>query len=154
MLTYSSFGQQCPMGVRTHSTRGIATSGRGLAVCPLQRYVRRPAGPHHLHLPGFIIWKFRPYRPGSFLHNGLTLVIWQTNMGVCRLIVFSWPSIELRGCTDFFGMITQNPGRPLLPSVGLPYTILGPSGSLLVPKASSSVGRLPSIEMPILYWFP
>ncbi len=27
-------------------------------------------------------------------------------MGVC-LLVRSWPSIELRGCTDLFGMITQ-----------------------------------------------
>ncbi len=57
---YSLLTFGTPMGVRTHSTRGIATSGRGQAVCPLQRYVRRPAGPHHLHLPGFIIWKFRP----------------------------------------------------------------------------------------------
>ncbi len=49
--------------------------GRGLAVCPLQKYVWRPAGPRHSHLPGFIIWKFWPYRPRSFLHNMLTLVI-------------------------------------------------------------------------------
>ncbi len=80
--------------------------GRGLAVCPLQKYVWRPAGPRHSHLPGFIIWKFWPYRPRSFLHNMLTLVIWQASMGVC-LLVRSWPSIELRGCTDLFGTITQ-----------------------------------------------
>ncbi len=71
------------------------------------RYVRRSAGPRRAHLPGFIIWKFRPYRTGSFLHNRLTLVIWKTIMGVCLLLVCSWPSIELWGCTDLFGTITQ-----------------------------------------------
>ncbi len=34
----------------------------------------------------------------------------------------------------------------LLPSAGLPCTILGPSGPLLVPKENSSVGRSPSID--------
>ncbi len=40
--------------------------------------MRQPAGPrrpHYKTLPGFIIWKLQPYRPGSFLHNRLTLVI-------------------------------------------------------------------------------
>ncbi len=39
-------------------------------------------------------------------------------------------------------------------SAGLPCTILGHSGPLLVPKASSSVGRSSSIDMAGLYWFP
>ncbi len=30
--------------------------GRGLVICPLQRYVWRPAGPRRPHLAGFIIW--------------------------------------------------------------------------------------------------
>ncbi len=58
--------------------------------------MRRPTGPRRLHLQGFIIWKFWPYRPGSFLHNGLTL-----------LLVRSWPSIELRVCIDLLGTINR-----------------------------------------------
>ncbi len=41
--------------------------GRGLAVCPLQRFVRRLAGPLRPHLLGFITWTYRPYRPESSL---------------------------------------------------------------------------------------
>ncbi len=41
--------------------------GRGLAVCPLQRFVRRLAGPRRPHLLGFITWTYRPYRPESSL---------------------------------------------------------------------------------------
>ncbi len=41
----------------------------------------------------------------------------------------------------------------LWPSAGLPCTILGPSGPLLVSKTSSSVGRSPSIDTAGLYWF-
>ncbi len=61
MLAYSSLGLQCPIGVRAHSTRGI------VAVCPLQRFVRRLAGPLRPHLLGFITWTYRPYRPESSL---------------------------------------------------------------------------------------
>ncbi len=106
--------------------------GRGLGVCPLHRYVRRPAGPRRPHLPGFIIWKFRPSRPGSFLHYGLTLLIWQTSMGIC-LLVRSWPSIELQVCSDFRRLLKAgltSMSLTLLPSAGLPYTILGPSWCL------------------------
>ncbi len=72
MLAYFSLGQQCPMGVRAHLTRGITSSwalSSGVSIAESE------AEPHRPHLPGFIIWKFRPYRPGSFLYNGLTLVI-------------------------------------------------------------------------------
>ncbi len=69
-LAYSSLGLQCPLGVRAHSTSWAWSSG-----VSLQRFVWRPAGPRHPHLPGFIIWTSWPYRPGSFLHNGFTLVI-------------------------------------------------------------------------------
>ncbi len=159
MLAYSSFGQLCPMGVRDTRLEASSRSGRGLAMCPLQRYVWRPYGPRHSHLPGFIIWKFRPYRPMSFLHNGLTLVIWQTSMGVCLLLVCSWPSIELRGCTDVFGMITQGwvdlyEYDPITFCRASLYNSLDPSGPLLMSKASSSVGRSPSIDTAGLYWFP
>ncbi len=41
--------------------------GRGLAVYPLQRFVRRLAGPLRPHLLGFITWTYRPYRPESSL---------------------------------------------------------------------------------------
>ncbi len=41
----------------------------------------------------------------------------------------------------------------LLASAGLPCTIFGPSGPLMVPKSSSSVGRSSSIDMAGLYWF-
>ncbi len=41
--------------------------GRGLAVCPLQRFVRRLAGPRRPHLLGFITWTYRPYKPESSL---------------------------------------------------------------------------------------
>ncbi len=41
--------------------------GRGLAVYPLQRFVRRLAGPLHPHLLGFITWTYGPYRPESSL---------------------------------------------------------------------------------------
>ncbi len=88
--------------------------GQGLAVCPLQRYVQciayvqciRVAGPHRPHLPGFIIWTSLPYWHGSFLLNRLTLSHDNQN-GHLPPSVRSWPSIELRGCTDLFGMITQ-----------------------------------------------
>ncbi len=46
------------------------TSGHLLAVCLLQRSMRRPAGPRHPHLLGFITWTYWPYRPGSSLLNG------------------------------------------------------------------------------------
>ncbi len=102
-LVYSSLGQQCPMGVRAHSTRGITSSflwSSGVSIAEIC------AAAGWLFIC-FIIWKFRPYMPESFLYNGLTLVIWQTSMGFCLLLVCSWPSIELWGCTDLFGMITQ-----------------------------------------------
>ncbi len=41
--------------------------GHGLAVCPLQRSVRQPAGPRRPHLLGFITWTSQPCRPESFL---------------------------------------------------------------------------------------
>ncbi len=63
----------------------VPRPGLGLAVCPLQRNVRRPAGPRHPHLPGFIIWKSLPYRHGSFLLNGLICHM-TTSMGVCLLL--------------------------------------------------------------------
>ncbi len=128
--------------------------GRGLGVCPLHRYVRRPAGPRRPHLPGFIIWKFRPSRPGSFLHYGLTLLIWQTSMGIC-LLVRSWPSIELQVCSDLFQTITQGwIDLYEFDPITFCRASLYNTWSLLVPKASSSVGRSPGIDTAGLYWFP
>ncbi len=66
-LAYSSSGLQCPIGVRAHSTRGIASSWAWSRVCPFQTFVRRPAGPRRPHLQGFITWMSLPCRPVSFL---------------------------------------------------------------------------------------
>ncbi len=41
--------------------------GCGLAVCPLQRFVRRPGWATPSTLLGFITWTYRPYRPESSL---------------------------------------------------------------------------------------
>ncbi len=70
--------------------------------------VSEDAGPHGLSMDrfGFIICKSLPYRHGSFLLNRLTL-FHDNQYGHLPSYVRSWPSIELRGCTDFFGMITQ-----------------------------------------------
>ncbi len=57
------FGTLCPIC-------GPCTFGHLLVVCLLQRSVRRPAGPRHPHLLGFITWTYWPYRPGSSLLNG------------------------------------------------------------------------------------
>ncbi len=154
MLAYFSLGQQCPMGVRAHLTRGITSSwalSSGVSIAESE------AEPHRPHLPGFIIWKFRPYRPGSFLYNGLTLVIWQTSMGVCLLLVQSWPSIELRGCTDLCGTITQ--GRvdfyefdPIILQ-GFPVQYLVPLGTFWFLR-QVQVLVVPLIDTARLYWFP
>ncbi len=75
-LACSSLGQQCPMRVRAHSTRSIASSwawssGVSIAkICSADGWASSSK-----KLARFIIWKFRPYRPGSFLHNGFSLVI-------------------------------------------------------------------------------
>ncbi len=69
-LVYSSLGQQCPMGLRAHSTRGITSSflwSSGVSIAEI-------CAAGWLFIC-FIIWKFRPYMPESFLHNRLTLVI-------------------------------------------------------------------------------
>ncbi len=87
-LLYSSVGQQCPVAVRAHSTRGITSSWAWSSGVSIADTCVAAGWPRHSHLPGFIIWKSRPYRPGSFLHNGLT------SMVVCHLLVRSWPSIE------------------------------------------------------------
>ncbi len=50
--------------------------------------------------------------------------------------VHSWPSIELRGCTDLFGTITQ--GWVDLDEFG---ALLGPSGPLLVSKDVFTKGK-------------
>ncbi len=52
--------------------------GRGLAVYPLQRFVRRLAGPLRPHLLGFITWTYRPYRPeSSLLRWACTDTLWE-----------------------------------------------------------------------------
>ncbi|KAI2645288.1 hypothetical protein H4Q32_028267 [Labeo rohita] len=45
----------------------LPRSGPGLVACLLQKFVRRPAGSRRPHLPDFIVWMSRPYRPGSSL---------------------------------------------------------------------------------------
>ncbi len=55
-LAYSSLGLQCPIGVRAHSTRGIASSWHVPAGCPFLKFVRRPAGPRRPRLQGFTTW--------------------------------------------------------------------------------------------------
>ncbi len=108
-LAYSSLGQLCPMEVRAHSTRGIASSwawSSGVSHIAEIQYVWRPAGPRRPHLPGFIIWKFLPFRHGSFLLKRLTFSH-DNQYGRLPSSVSSWPSIELRGCTDLLGTITQ-----------------------------------------------
>ncbi len=71
-LAYFSLGQQCPMGARVRSTRGIASSWAWSSSVSIAEICAAADWASSLHL---LIWKFRPYRPGFFLHNGLTLVI-------------------------------------------------------------------------------
>ncbi len=78
MLAYSSLGLQCPIGVRAHSTRGIASSWAWSSGVSLQRFVRRLAGPLRPHLLGFITWTYRPYRPeSSLLRWACTHTLWE-----------------------------------------------------------------------------
>ncbi len=67
MLAYSSLGLQCPLEYEPIRLEASPRHGRGLAVCPLQRFVRWLAGPLRPHLLGFITWTYRPYRPESSL---------------------------------------------------------------------------------------
>ncbi len=88
-LAYSSLGLQCPIGVRAHSTRGIASSWHGPAWGPFWKFVRRPAGPRRPRLQGFTTWTSLPYRPESFLLKLAILWVHLTN------IVQAHPSLGL-----------------------------------------------------------
>ncbi len=105
-LAFSSLGQLCPMGVRAHSTRGIASywawsSGVSIAeICAAVGWASPStfARFYNLEIPASQAW--------SFLLNRLTLSH-GNQYGRLPSSVRSWPSIELRGCTDLFGTITQ-----------------------------------------------
>ncbi len=68
MLAYSSWGQQCPMGARAHSTRGIASSWAWFSGVSIAEICAAAGWPSPFTFARF-------YRTGSFLHNRLTLVI-------------------------------------------------------------------------------
>ncbi|KAL0177455.1 hypothetical protein M9458_026349, partial [Cirrhinus mrigala] len=65
-LAYSSLGLQCPIGA-------WPPLGRGLAVYPLQKFVRRPAGPRRPPSLGSTTWTSPPYRRVSFCIMELVL---------------------------------------------------------------------------------
>ncbi len=75
------------------------------------------AGPRQPHLPGFIIWNFRP---GSFLHNGLTLVIWQTSMALPS----SSTLLVLNRTPRLYRFIWDDYARPGQPLWVWPYYLL------------------------------
>ncbi len=93
-LAYSSLGQQCPMGVKAHSTRVITLSwawSSGVSIAEICVAAGWALPFTFARFYNGKAWEFRPYSPRSFMHNGLTLVIWQTSMGVCLFLVCSWP---------------------------------------------------------------
>ncbi len=76
-LTYSSLCLQCPIGVRAHFTRGIASSwawSSGVSIsemCEAAGWSSRP------HLQGFTTWTSLSYRPESFLLK--LVILWVHN---------------------------------------------------------------------------
>ncbi len=105
-LAYSSLGQLCPMRVRAHSTRGIASSWAWSSsvsiaeICAAAGWALPStfARFYNLEVPALQAW--------SFLLNWLTLSH-DNQYGCLPSSVRSWPSFELRGCTDLFETITQ-----------------------------------------------
>ncbi len=104
-LAYSSLGQLCPMGVKAHSTRSIASSwawSSGVSIAEIclaagwaspSRFGRFSGSPYLTGTGPFSL-------TGSLCHM-------TTSMGVYLLLYTLGPLIELRGCRDLFGTITQ-----------------------------------------------
>ncbi len=151
MIAYSSLGQQCPMGVRAHSTRGIASSWAGSSgvsiaeICAAASWTSPSTFSwfYNLEVPALQAWVLSAKRAHSChmtnqygrLSSSCTLLALNRAPRLYRLI-----------CDDY-----SRPGRALwvwpyylqvyryrnsANSTGLPCSILGPSGTLLVPKAS------------------
>ncbi len=146
------------MGVRAHSTRGIASSwawSSGVSIAEICAAAGR-ASPstfarfYNLEVPALQARVLSAKRAHS-CH--------MTNQygrlpSSCTFLALNRAPRQDRLIWDDY----SRPGRPLwvwlLPSAGLPCTKLGPSGSLLVPKENSSVGHSPSVGTVGLHWFP
>ncbi len=118
-------------------------------VCPLKRFVQRPAGPRCPHLAGFIIWTSR-YRPGSFLQRQ-THSCHMTNpyLAFAFFLYALGPHWVPRLYKMILGRLLKSGltsvSSALFPPAELPCTMLGPSGPLLVLKVTSSISRSSSI---------
>ncbi len=66
-LPYSSLGMQCPIGVRAHSTRGLASSWTWSGGVSITEICAAAGWASPSKFARFITWKYRPYRPGATL---------------------------------------------------------------------------------------
>lgn len=111
-LCYSSMGLDCTIGVRAHSTRGMASSWAWSSGVFIKDICEALAGPRCPRLTGSITWMFRHCTLGSFQHDLTASMV---------VLLFHGSQLCLSMC-NHEGMVAFAclliPWAPLVPKIG------------------------------------